>query len=116
MVPAAIDSMMFFLHTCTKKVNATAMNCCKASADNDKCQVAKSIATEERRQYTTNRAKTDAGRTLPKYMIYFGVGLSGRNAMNGMNRVSIVATTPATIIMTCCVIFIARLPFVFCKW
>lgn len=36
MVPAAIDSMIFFLHTCIKKVNATAMNCCKASADNDK--------------------------------------------------------------------------------
>lgn len=116
MVPAAIDSMIFFLHTCIKKVNATAMNCCKASADNDKCQLAMSIATEVRRQYTTNRAKTEAGNILPKYMIYLGVGLSGRNAMNGMNRVSIVATTAATIIMICWVIFIAHLPFVFYKW
>ncbi len=116
MVPAAIDNMMFFLHTCIKKVKATAMNCCKASADNDKCHLATSITREVRRQYTTNRAKTDAGNTLPKYIMYLGVGLSGRNAMNGMNRVSIVATTAATIIMICWVIFIVHLPFVFCKW
>ena len=52
MVPAAIDSMMFFLHTCTKMVNATATNCGQASGDNTTCQWAMvlSIETEERRQ------------------------------------------------------------------
>ena len=60
-------------------------------------------------------AKTDAGNTLPKYIIYFGVGLLGRKAMKGMKRVSIVATTPATTIMICWVIFIVSPPFVFCK-
>ncbi len=113
--------MMFLLHMCTKIVNATAMNCDNASGDNKTRQCATlpvlSIETEERRQYTTSMAKTDAGNTLPKYIIYLGVGLSGRKAMKGMNLVSIVATTPATTIMICCVVLIACLSFlVFCKW
>ncbi len=105
MVPAAIDSMMFRLHTWMRMVNATAMNCDNASGENNTCQCAmvpaQSIETEKRRQYTTNRAKTDAGSTLPRYMTYLGVGLSGRKAMKGMKRVSIVATTPAATITIC---------------
>lgn len=116
MVPAAIDSMRLRLHAWMKTVNATATNCGKALGDNETCQHDASIETEERRQYTTSRAKTDAGNTLPKYIIYLGVGLPGRKAMNGMKRVSIVATTPAATIMICCVIFIARVFYVVCKW
>ncbi len=115
MVPTAIDNIRLRLQACTRMVNATAMNCDKASGDNDTCQRETSNVTEERKQYTTSKAKTDAGNTLPKYIIYLGVGLPGRKAMNGMKRVSIVATTPATTMMICCVIFIARPPFVFCK-
>lgn len=40
MVPAAIDSMMFFLHTWMMMVNATAMNCDRASGDNKTRQCA----------------------------------------------------------------------------
>ena len=99
MVPTAIDNIRLRLQACTRMVNATAMNCDKASGDNDTCQRETSNVTEERRQYTTSKAKTDAGNTFPKYIIYLGI----------------VATTPATTMMICCVIFIARPPFVFCK-
>ena len=68
-----------------------------------------------RRQYTTNRAKTEAGRTFPKYKMYLGVGFPGLKAMNGMKRVSMVAATPAATMTICCKLLIASLLSLLCS-
>lgn len=112
MVPAAIDHIMFFRHTWMRMVNATEMTCAQASLPMVKLPLPMEIVV--RRQYTTRSAKTDAGNTLPKYRMYFGVGLPGRKAMKGMKRVSIVAATPAATMMICWVILIVCLLSVRC--
>lgn len=109
MVPAASDHMMLLRQAWMAMVKNTARSWAIVSLDKMKCQsvvplvagIVVFIKEMWRKQYITNRAKTDAGNTLPRYRMYLGVGLPGRNTMKGMKRVSIVATTPAATIMIC---------------
>ena len=53
------------------------------------------------KQYTTSSPNTAGGKTVPRYVIYFGVGLFAGNNINGKNLVSIVAKTTIAIVIIC---------------
>lgn len=107
MVPAAIDHIMLLRQAWMRMVKATPRSWAMVSVGMPKVRLSAETVSDAMkeiffRQYITKRAKTDAGKTLPRYMMYLGVGLPGRNTMKGMKRVSIVAKTPAATIATCC--------------
>lgn len=54
---------------------------------------------------------TAEGRTLPKYCMYFGVGLSAGKIIKGKKRVIIVPRTTIEIVIICCVNVIIFPPF-----
>lgn len=93
-VPTPMLNSVLLFHMCSAAVTNPAMSI--------GAQSAKAANEMFFRQNTTSKATAAQGSVLPRYTIYFGVGLFFENTRNGKKRVSSVAAIMARIVIKIC--------------